>query len=137
MRQQKTARRGAIVGYRRVSTTEQNLDRQLKTSGDVDRHFAEHASGKSGAPRKGLEDCIDWILDGDELRGASMDWLARSLSDFRQLVDRVLVKGASVHYITERAIYRPDAIDSRNQVTLNFLGSFAEFERPLIRERQA
>lgn len=120
--QQKTARPGSLVGYCRVSTAEQNLDRQLETIGEVDRLFTDHTSGKSGTPRKGLDDCIDWILDGDELR---------------QLVDRVLAKGASIHFIKERAIYRPDATDPRDQLTLNLLGSFAEFERSLIHERQA
>lgn len=128
---------GLLIGYCRVSTTDQNLDRQLETIGAVDRVFTDKASGRTGAPRQGLEDCIDWIRDGDEIRVASMDRLARSLIDLRQLVDRTLAKGASVHFIKERAIYRPDATDPRDQLTLNLLGSFAEFERSLIRERQA
>lgn len=66
-----------------------------------------------------------------------MDRLAHSLTDLRQLVDRVLAKGASVHFIKEQAIYRPHATDPRDQLILNLLGSFAEFERSLIRERQA
>lgn len=128
---------GLTIGYCRVSTADQNLDRQLETIGDVDRVFTDHASGKKGAPRQGLEDCIDYLRDGDELRVASMDRLARSLIDLRQLVDRILAKGASVHFIKERAIYHPDATDPRDQLTLNLLGSFAEFERSLIHERQA
>lgn len=128
---------GLLIGYCRVSTTDQNLDRQFETIGEVDRVFTDHASGKTGAPRQGLEACIDYLRDGDELRAASMDRLARSLIDLRQLVDRILAKGASVHFIKERAIYRPDATDPRDQLTLNLLGSFAEFERSLIRERQA
>lgn len=137
MTQQKTDRHGSLVGYCRVSTVDQNLDRQLEAIGDVDRLFTDHASGKSGTLRQGLEDCIDWIRDGDEVRVVSMDRLARSLIDLRQLVDRILTKGASVHFIREHAIYRPDATDPRDQLTLNLLGSFAEFERSLIRERQA
>ena len=128
---------GLLIGYFRVSTTDQNLDRQLETIGTVDRVFTDKASGRTGAPRQGLEDCIDWIRDGDEIRVASMDRLARSLIDLRQLVDRILAKGASVHFIKERATYHPDATDPRDQLTLNLLGSFAEFERSLIRERQA
>lgn len=137
MMQQKTSRPGSIVGHCRVSTADQNLDRQLETVGEVDRLFTDHASGKSGTPRKGLDDCIGWIRDGDELRVASMDRLARSLIDLRQLVDRILAKGASIHFIKELAIYRPGATDPRDQFTLNLIGSFAEFERSLIRERQA
>lgn len=42
-----------------------------------------------------------------------------------------------MNFLKERAIYRPDATDPRDQLTPNLLGSFAEFERSLIRERQA
>ncbi|MDC7113052.1 recombinase family protein [Corynebacterium pseudodiphtheriticum] len=137
MEQHTSSPGGLLIGYCRVSTIDQNLDRQLETIGDVDRLFTDHASGKTGAPRQGLEDCIDYLRHGDELRVASMDRLARSLIDLRQLVDRILAKGASVNFLKERAIYRPDATDPRDQLTLNLLGSFAEFERSLIRERQA
>jgi DNA invertase Pin-like site-specific DNA recombinase len=137
MEQHPSSPGGLLIGYCRVSTIDQNLDRQLETIGEVDRVFTDHASGKTGAPRQGLEDCLDYLRDGDELRVASMDRLARSLIDLRQLVDRILAKGASVNFLKERAIYRPDAIDPRDQLTLNLLGSFAEFERSLIRERQA
>lgn len=137
MEQHTSSPGGLLIGYCRVSTIDQNLDRQLETIGDVDRLFTDHASGKTGAPRQGLEDCIDHLRHGDELRVASMDRLARSLIDLRQLVDRILAKGASVNFLKERAIYRPDATDPRDQLTLNLLGSFAEFERSLIRERQA
>lgn len=93
MEQHTSSPGGLLIGYCRVSTIDQNLDRQLETIGDVDRLFTDHASGKTGAPRQGLEDCIDYLRHGDELRVASMDRLARSLIDLRQLVDRILARG--------------------------------------------
>lgn len=135
--QQKTPSAGQLVGYCRVSTAEQNLARQLETIGPVARVFTDKVSGKKGTPRLGLEECISYLREGDELRVSSMDRLARSLIDLRQLVTRILAKGASVHFIQERAIYTPDTSDPRDELMLNLLGSFAEFERSLIRERQA
>jgi len=44
---------GLTIGYCRVSTADQNLDRQLETIGNVDRVFTDHASGEKGAPRQG------------------------------------------------------------------------------------
>lgn len=66
-----------------------------------------------------------------------MDRLARSLIDLRQVVTWILEKGVSVHFIQERAIYSPGSSDPRDELMLNLLGSFAEFERSVIRERQA
>ena len=66
-----------------------------------------------------------------------MDRLARSLKDLRDIVDEILVKGASVHFVKEGQTYSPDTHDPMSQLLLNMLGAFAEFERSLIRERQA
>ena len=60
-----------------------------------------------------------------------MDGLAPSLAE------QILAKDASIHFIRERAIHRPDTTAPRDQPPLNLLGSFAEFERASIREWQA
>lgn len=86
MTQHNSSPGGLLIGYCRVSTAAQNPDRQLETSGPVDRVFIDKASGKSGAPRRGLEDCTDCPRDGDEPRVTSMGRLAHSLIDLRQLV---------------------------------------------------
>lgn len=125
------------MGYRRVSTAEQNLARQLEAIGPIARVFTDKVSGKKGTPRLGLEECISYLRKGDELRVSSMDRLTRSLIDLRQLVTRILEKGASVHFIQELAIYRPEAVEPRDDLMLNFPGSFAEFKRSLIREGQS
>lgn len=48
-----------------------------------------------------------------------------------------LAKGVSTNFLKERVIYLPNITDSQDQLTLNLLGSFAEFERSLIHEHQA
>ena len=75
--------------------------------------------------------------DGDELVVASMDRLARSLVDLKQIVGEVTAKGASVEFVHERATYAAGAQDPRADLMLSLLGAFAEFERAIIRERQA
>jgi DNA invertase Pin-like site-specific DNA recombinase len=126
-----------IVAYVRVSSTDQNLARQLEAIGPVDRVFEEKVSGGSRADRTALAECIRYVRDGDVVRVASMDRLARSLRDLRDLVDDVAAKGASVTFVKEQQTYGRDADDAIGQLMLNLLGAFAEFERSLIRERQA
>ena len=45
---------GQVIGYARVSSTSQNLDRQLATIGDVEEIFTDHVSGKNRQDRAGL-----------------------------------------------------------------------------------
>ncbi len=125
-----------IVAYVRVSSADQNLDRQLETIGGVDRVFEEKISGGSRADRTALLDCIGYVRDGDVVRVASMDRLARSLADLRDIVDEITAKGASVEFVKEQQTYSRDTDDAIGRLMLNLLGAFAEFERTLIRERQ-
>ena len=124
------------VAYIRVSSIDQNLDRQLETIGDVDRVFEEKISGGSRSDRTALLDCIGYVRDGDTVRVASMDRLARSLGDLRDIVDEITAKGASVEFVKEQQTYSRDTDDAIGRLMLNLLGAFAEFERTLIRERQ-
>ncbi|AXY49633.1 resolvase [Rhodococcus ruber] len=66
-----------------------------------------------------------------------MDRLARSLVDLKQIVGEVTARGASVRFVHERATYAAGAQDPRADLMLSLLGAFAEFERAIIRERQA
>ena len=124
------------VAYVRVSSVDQNPARQLEAIGDVDRVFEEKVSGGSRADRIALRDCIQYIRDGYTVRVASMDRLARSLNDLRDVVDDITAKGASVEFVKEQQTYSRDSDDAIGRLMLNLLGAFAEFERTLIRERQ-
>lgn len=125
------------VGYVRVSSDDQNLARQLDAIGNVDRIFSDKVSGGSRDARTALNECLTYIRDGDTVRVASMDRLARSLRDMRDIVDEIIGKGAAVHFIKEGQTYSPDRNDPLAQLMLHMLAAFAEFERALIRERQA
>jgi len=78
-----------VVAYVRVSSVDQNLGRQLEAVGEVDRVFEEKVSGGSRADRVALLDCIRYVREGDVVKVASMDRLARSLGDLREIVDEI------------------------------------------------
>lgn len=128
---------GQLVGYARVSTIDQNLDRQIEAIGTVDKLFCEKQSGKNRGQRPILDECLAYTRAGDTLRVASLDRLARSLRDLRDLVDEFTGKGVTVHFLKENLIYTPTGRNPTSDLMLNLLGAFAEFERSLIHERQA
>ncbi|NDB62032.1 recombinase family protein [bacterium] len=122
------------VGYRRVSSIEQNLDRQeLK---DCEKVFEEKASG-ADKERKALKDMIDWVREGDEVFVWSIDRLARDLRDLQDIVSTLNDKGVSISFISEKLTFSADKNDAFAKLQLHLIGSFAEFERSIIRKRQA
>lgn len=129
--------KGQRFAYLRVSSTDQNLARQRAMIGDVTKEFIDELSARSRAHRPGLDNCIDYLRDHDELYVASIDRLARSLVDLRGIIDQITAKGASVHFLKENLTFSKETTDPRDTLMLSILGSFAEFERSIIRERQA
>lgn len=123
----------ARVGYTRVSSEAQNLDRQLDGIA-VDRVFADKVSGKS-IQRPKLDELLDYVRDGDVVVVHSMDRLARNLDDLRQLVRSLTGRGVRVEFIKENLTFTGDDSPMAT-LLLSIMGSFAEFERALIRERQ-
>jgi len=123
----------ARVGYTRVSSEGQNLDRQLDGVA-VDRVFADTVSGKS-LQRPKLDELLDYVRDGDVVVVHSMDRLARNLDDLRQLVRGLTGRGVAVEFMKENLTFTGDDSPMAT-LLLSIMGSFAEFERALIRERQ-
>ena len=123
----------ARVGYTRVSTIDQNLDRQLDGI-DVDKVFADKVSGKN-THRPQLDELLDYVRDGDTVIVHSMDRLARNLDDLRQLVRTLTGRGIQVEFVKENLTFTGDDSPMAT-LLLSIMGSFAEFERALIRERQ-
>lgn len=137
MKQNGDAVTGQTVAYVRVSSADQNLARQRDAIGPVDREFVDELSARSHSTHPGLEACIAYLRDGDVLKVASIDRLARSLVNLRQLIDQITGKGAAVEFLSEKLTFAPGKADPRSTLLLVVLGSFAEFERAIIRERQA
>ena len=122
------------VGYRRVSTIDQNLDRQDMSG--VDRVFEDKASGKD-TDRVALQDMIAFVRTGDAVVVHSIDRLARDLRDLQSIITTLNEKGVSVEFISERLVFSGDASDPFAQLQLQIIGSVAQFERAIIRKRQA
>jgi DNA invertase Pin-like site-specific DNA recombinase len=76
--------KGQRIGYVRVSSTDQNTDRQLDGV-ELDRTFTDKASGKdTGRPQ--LDALFAFVREGDSVIVHSMDRLARNLDDLRRIV---------------------------------------------------
>ena len=128
---------GQKIGYARVSSKDQNLDRQLAAlkKEKVFRIFTDTVSGLS-TQRPGLDGALNYLRTGDQLIAVSMDRLARSLIDLHRLVDELTERGVSVKFLKEGQTYSLDSSPVA-KLMLGLLGSVAEFERAIIRERQA
>ena len=128
---------GQKIGYARVSSKDQNLDRQLAAlkKEKVFRVFTDTVSGSS-TQRPGLDGALNYVRAGDQLIVVSMDRLARSLIDLHRLVDELAERGVSVKFLKEGQTYSLDSSPVA-KLMLGLLGSVAEFERSIIRERQA
>ncbi|MED5812930.1 recombinase family protein [Mycolicibacterium sp. 050232] len=122
------------VGYVRVSSLDQNTDRQLDGI-TLDKVFTDHASGKN-TERPQLAACLDYLREGDTLIVHSMDRLARSLVGLRTTVDELTARGVTVEFVKERLTFTDDDTDPCSVLMLSVMGAVAEFERAMIRERQ-
>jgi DNA invertase Pin-like site-specific DNA recombinase len=124
---------GDRIGYQRVSTIDQNTDRQLDGIA-LDKVFTDRASGKD-TNRPELERALDYVREGDTLVVHSMDRLARNLEDLRRIVRELTGQGVQVEFVKESLTFKGD--DSpMNTLLLSMLGAVAEFERSMILERQ-
>ena len=127
-----------IYGYARVSSTDQNLDRQLSAlnAAKIEAVFTDKASGKN-MERKGFEALLEDIQSGDTVIVVSMDRLSRSLSDLLNTVKLFGEKGVTVRFLKENIEIAPGNTSPISKLLLGIMGAVAEFERNLIRERQA
>ena len=126
----------ADIGYIRVSTVEQNTERQLDGI-RLDRIFEDRASGAS-SDRPQLKACIDYARDGDTIHVHSIDRMARSLRDLEDLVRDLGESGISVKFHKEALTFEAGRETSAAQtLLLQMIGAVAQFERAIIRERQA
>lgn len=125
--------KGMKVGYIRVSSAEQNTERQLENL-QLDKVFIDKLSGKD-TNRIQYQAMLEFVREGDCLYVHSMDRLARNLDDLRKTVQTLVKKGVQIQFLKENLVFTGE--DSPMAVlTLSIMGAFAEFERSIIRERQ-
>ncbi|WP_312171145.1 recombinase family protein [Stutzerimonas kunmingensis] len=124
---------GQRIGYIRVSTLDQNPDRQLEGV-QVSKVFIDKASGKD-TQRPELDALLGYVREGDTLVVHSMDRLARNLDDLRRMVQQLTGRGVRIEFVKESLTFTGEDSPMAN-LLLSVMGAFAEFERALIRERQ-
>lgn len=120
-----------IYGYARVSTSEQETTLQLDAlnRAGVDKIYQEKTS--SIGKRLELRKLMAILTKDDQLVVYKLDRLARSLKDLLQIIEQLEIIGCGFRSLTEPI----DTVTPAGRLMLNILGSVAEFERSLIRQR--
>ena len=124
---------GQKIGYIRVSSVDQNLDRQLDGV-ELEETFTDRCSG-STRDRPQLQACMRHLRKGDELHVHSMDQLARDAKDLQTMVEELIGRAVTVVFHKEALTFSgQDNLFQKLQ--LQILAAFSEFDRAMIRERQ-
>lgn len=122
-------------GYARVSSVDQNLERQLATLQDkyqVDEIFDEKVSGKNTQDRAVFNEMMDKLQEGDTLVVSEMSRLGRSLKDLVSIMETLHKRG--VHLIIDKENFDTNTASGRMMMQIS--GAFAEYERAIMLERQ-
>lgn len=125
---------GQIVAYVRVSSVDQNTDRQTFEGVKVDKTFTDKCSGGT-RNRPALTEMLDYVREGDTIVCHSIDRLARDLQDLLDLVRTLTARGCSVRFMKEALTFDGSASPMQD-LMMQIFGAVAQFERSLIRERQ-
>lgn len=122
-------RTGALVGYARVSTKGQLLDRQIHalTEAGCIRIFADKKSGKN-AEREELPKALDYLREGDTLVVPSLDRLGRSIQDLIAIVSGLRKRGVGFTSLHEAL----DTTTPGGRLVFHVFAALAEFIRELI-----
>jgi len=121
-----------IIGYARVSTTDQNPQLQLDALADAgcEQVFQERMTGKF-RERPELALCLKSLRSGDTLNVWKLDRLARSLKDLVEIVHDLEQRKIGFRSLTEAI----DTTSPGGRLVFHIFGALAEFEHSLIRER--
>lgn len=125
---------GTRIGYTRVSTITQTLDQQNEAlaAAGVAKVFSDVMSGARD-DRPGLAELLAYVRDGDTVVVWKLDRLGRNMLHILQTVKELTDRGVTLVSVT-------DGIDSSTpagRMMIGVLGSLAEYERELIKERTA
>ena len=121
-----------LIGYARVSTQDQtlNLQKDALEKAGCQKIFTDIASGAK-QERKGLEDALSHVREGDTLVVWRLDRLGRSITHLIHTVSGLAQRGVGFRSLTENI----DTTTSGGKLVFHIFGALAEFERDIIRER--
>ena len=120
------------IGYARVSTQDQtlNLQKDALEKASCKKIFTDTASG-SKAERKGLEEALEYLREGDTLVVWRLDRLGRSLKHLIETIRELNNRNIGFKSLTENI----DTTTSGGKLIFHIFEALAEFERDIIRER--
>ena len=129
----------AQIGNARVSSKEQNLERQIQTLEGVSKVFSDKISGQS-TERPQLKAMLDYLLEGDIVIVTELDRLGRNSKDLTSLMNQIQQKGATLEVLNLPSMNGIEDENLRrliNNLVIELYKYQAESERKRIRERQA
>lgn len=123
------------VGYVRVSSTEQNEERQFKALAayHIEKWFSEKVSAKDMDNRPQLQQMLEWVREGDTIYVLDFSRLARSTKDLLHITDLLHEKKVNLISIKEQL----DTSTPTGRLMLTMIAAINEFERQNLLERQA
>lgn len=124
---------GQIVGYARVSTIEQNEQRQIETLKNYgcDKIFLDKVSGKD-KNRPQLQAMFDYVREGDTVIVSEYSRLARSTKDLLEIIQELQMVNVTVKSDKEKL----DTSTPQGKLMLTIFAGLAEFEREIMLQRQ-
>ena len=114
------------IGYARVSSFGQSLEVQLEKLKDCDKIFQEKQSARTD-DRKELQNCLEFVRDGDTLFISRLDRLARNTRNLLNIMDSLDKKNVKLNVIDQNI----DTNTSSGKLLFTMLGAIAEFENDL------
>lgn len=124
----------AQIGYIRVSTIDQHLDRQLADIRDtLDKVYEDKLSGKN-MDRPGFEAMMDYVREGDTLHVHELSRLGRNTADLLNIIKMLTAKGVVIHFHKEHIITAEDSPFATMMITV--LSGVAQLERDMMLLRQ-
>lgn len=122
-----------LIGYARVSTEEQCLDRQIDALNEYgcENVLTEKMSGGK-MDRPILQTMLEMLGKGDVVVVAELTRLSRSTKDLFEIVERIGNKGASIKSLKESWL---DTSTPQGQLMFTFIAGISQFERDIIRQR--
>ncbi|MGF2943502.1 recombinase family protein [Enterococcus faecalis] len=127
------------IGYARVSSKEQNLDRQLEALQSVSKVFSDKLSGQS-TERPQLQAMLDYLREGDIVIVTELDRLGRNNKDLTEIMNAIQQKGATLEVLNLPSMNGIEDENLRrliNNLVVELYKYQAESERKRIKERQA
>ena len=123
----------AVIGYARVSTTDQNPQLQLDALRDAGtaRIFTDHGVSGSAARRAQLEACLDHLREGDVLTVWKLDRLGRNTQHVLAVIDELTSRGIGFRSLTE-GLHTDGPM---GKAMLTIMAAFAQLERDTMIER--